>query len=607
MKTYWRILKFGSSETWMLPFYLLFVLLHTVFRVVNFVALVPLFRILFGLDEQILIQSKPVFTFSTSFFVDSFHYYMGQLMIGGDRLGALYFVCGILVASVFLSNLFLYLVNLIQARVRINSITHLRQTLFDKIVKLDIAYIMDQKKGDTVARVTSDIQQIEITVVNTLKVLIKEPILIIGYFVTMFSISSELTAYTVMLVPISGLLIGFLTRRLRQQARIAQNAVGNISSLMNEALQSLKMIRLFDAEAYFKRSFDTENKLYAQENRRMAAVGNLAGPLSEFLGVGFVALLLVIGGKLILGHNATLDAANFLLFLIMFSQILNPAKAISNAFSGIQKGIASGERVFEILDQKMLIIEAANPRSISQFEKSIRFVNVEFHYGNNRVLHDINFELNKGQTIALVGPSGSGKSTIASLIARFYDPTAGQILLDDHPLDRYKIADIHRNITMVTQEPILLHDSIYQNILIGNPSASKEEVVEAARKAHADPFINQLPAGYDTVIGDMGIKLSGGERQRLTIARAILNNPTILILDEATSSLDSEAEQEVQLAIKQLMQGRTTLVIAHRMSTIEHADQVLVIEGGRIIENGTPDALKRRGSYYQRMLEMQQI
>lgn len=608
MQTYLRLLSFTKPYVWLLPQYFVLVVLHTVFRVVNFGALVPVLNILFDKTDAVRsVAERPDFSLSKDYFIDTFYFYLGNTIAQDGKIAALHLVVYVLVVSILFSNLFLYMANVLQARIRVGSITGMRKQVFDHISQLHLGFFSEQRKGDVMARITTDIQQIENTVVNTLRVILKEPMMIIAFFITLFAISPSLTLYTMLLIPLSGGIISAIARRLKRRAQKSQQAVGKMSSIVEEALGAMRIIKAFNARGYIAAKFNKEVDVYRKQNIKIAMGSNLVSPLSEFLGVGFIAVILIIGGTMILSDQSELDAASFLFFLIIFSQILTPAKAMSNAFSNIQKGIASGERVFELLDEEIKIKDVASPQPLKEFKESIRFDHVRFSYGDKEILKGVTFDVPKGQVIALVGPSGGGKSTIASLLPRYFDISKGAIMLDGVPLQQYSIAQLRAQMGVVTQEAILFHDTVYQNIAFGNPSATQAEVEKAAKLANAHEFILQLEEGYQTQVGDQGMKLSGGQRQRISIARALLKNPPILILDEATSALDSESEKLVQEAIYELMKNRTTLVIAHRLSTIQHADQILVIKEGMIEETGTHDELIKREGLYNKLIKMQSL
>ena len=608
MRTYLRLLSFTRPYAWLIPQYFVLVVLHTIFRVVNFGALVPVLNILFDQAESVKeIGLLPEFSLSKDYFIDTFYFYLGNTIVQEGKIAALHLVVYLLVASILLSNLFLYLANVLQARIRVDSMTGMRIKVFDHITQLHLGFFSEQRKGDIMARITADIQQIENTVVSTLRVILKEPLMIIAFFITLFAISPSLTLYTMLLIPISGGIISAIARRLKRRAQKSQQAVGRMASIVEEALGAMRIIKAFNARDYIASKYNKEVEVYRKQNLKIAMGSNLVSPLSEFLGVGFIAVILVIGGTMILSDQSELDAASFLFFLIIFSQVLTPAKAMSNAFSNIQKGIASGDRVFELLDTDIKIKDSRDPKPLAEFTRGIRFKNVRFAYGEKEILKDISFDIPKGQVVALVGPSGGGKSTIASLLPRYYDISKGKIMLDEQQLKNYSIKELRAQMGVVTQEAILFNDSVFQNIAFGNPLATQKEVENAAKLANAHTFILQLEDGYATQVGDQGMKLSGGQRQRLSIARALLKNPPILILDEATSSLDSESEKLVQEAIYELMKNRTTLVIAHRLSTVQHADQILVIKDGVIEESGKHDELIEQGGIYNKLIEMQSL
>jgi subfamily B ATP-binding cassette protein MsbA len=608
MRIYLRILAFTRPSAWLIPQYFILILLHTVFRVVNFGALVPVLNILFDQSESSkTVSSLPEFGLNKDFFIDTFYYYLGNTINQDGKIAALYLVVYLLVASVLLSNLFLYFATVLQARIRVNSVTAMRKSVFDHVSKLHLGFFSEQRKGDILSRITTDVHQIELTVVNTIRVILKEPLMILAFFITLFSISPSLTLYTMLLIPISGGIISFIARRLKKRAQKSQQAVGQMTSIVEETLSAMRIIKAFNARGYIVRKFDGEVDKYGKQNFKIAVGSNLVSPLSEFLGVGFIAVILVLGGSMILTDQSELSAANFLFFLIIFSQILTPAKAISNAFSNIQKGIASGERVFELIDQEVKIRNAYNPIPIAEFKSSIELKDIYFSYQEKNVLEGVSFSIPKGRIVALVGPSGGGKSTIANLLPRYFDIDQGTISLDGNPLSDYNIKDLRNLMGVVTQESILFNDTIFNNIAFGMENTPVEQVKEAARLANAHEFVIKLEEGYETRVGDQGMKLSGGQRQRISIARALLKNPPILILDEATSALDSESEKLVQEAIYELMKNRTVLVIAHRLSTVQHADEIVVIKDGQIHEKGKHDELIRKGGLYHKLIKMQTL
>ena len=607
MKTYLRIIRYARPYADFLPLYFVLTILTIVFSIFNFTLIIPLLNVLFNQTETATAIPKalPHFTLSTTFFTDAFYYYFGQIIAAYGRMGALSFVCGAVVVSVFFSNLFRYLSLRLIARVRARVIRGLRFDLYQRILQLPLSFFNNERKGDLMSRFTNDVQEVETSVVNTLTGVIRDPLTIVFYFVVLFTMSAKLTLFSLVLLPISGGIIATVSKRLRKQAKQSQKTLGTMLSVIDETLGGVRVIKAFNAQQYILGKFMDQNDQYARTSRSIDNTRDLASPFSEFAGVTVVAGLLYFGGALVLGGQSDLTAAKFIGYIILFSQVLTPAKALSSSFGNIQRGLVAGERVLSIIDTEPAIRDRPDATVLPPFEREIEFHNLSFGYGETPVLYDINLTIKKGQTVALVGGSGGGKSTLADLLPRFYDPSQGQILIDGHDLRACSLHSVRDQMGIVTQESILFNDTIFNNIRF-NTAATEAEVVEAARIANAHDFIIASPDGYQTVIGDRGSRLSGGQRQRLSIARAILRNPPILILDEATSALDTESEKLVQEALQRLMQNRTSLVIAHRLSTVQHADEIVVLQHGRIVERGTHDELLRRaGGVYQRLSSMQ--
>ncbi len=608
MNTYLRVLSYARGLGWYIPQYVVTALFYVVFSVVNIALLGPMLDVLFIKDAVELTSiDKPEFTLDPNYFLDIFNYYFNTYLASKGAFGALVFVAIAIIITSFFSNLFRFLASLLLAIIRVNVVRNLRNDVFGKTLGLDIGYFTTERKGDIVLKMTSDVQQIEGATQDSLKIILLDPALVIGYFIALFSISPMLTLYSLILLPISGGLIAGIAKKLKNAAANTQNTLGSIANQINEAIGGIRLIKAFSANNYILRKFHKEVDNYSKLSINMSMKYDMAGPVSEFLGIIVVAGLLLLGGSMVLDSESGLSAPSFITFIILFSRVLQPAKSISTSMSNIQRALASAERIFAVTDIKPKIIDKPDAVNKATFDSSIKFEKISFAYENEPVLSDINFTLEKGKTVALVGMSGGGKSTIADLIPRFYDPSEGQITIDGIPLPNCKIESVRKHMGIVTQQSILFNDSVFNNIAFGQENASEEEVIKAAKIANAHQFIIEMEDGYNSSVGEDGAKLSGGQRQRISIARAILANPPILILDEATSALDSHSEMLVQEAITKLMENRTSLVIAHRLSTIQHADEILVIERGQIVERGTHDELIDRKGVYQSLREMQNI
>ncbi len=589
MNTYLRLLSYARPfGKFVLP-YAVFSLLSIVFGLLNFALLIPLLNIIFKQGQQTIatVPHLPAFNFSLDYFKSVFYYYFDSILNQHGPEGTLWYVCGIIATSVFLANVFRYLAIRVEEHLRSHTVRKLRQDIFDKMVGLHLGYFSNERKGDLLSRITTDVQEVEVSVANTLTVIFREPVALIGYFALMMKMSFELTLFMLLYVPISGFIISTLVKKLKRSAHAGQSSLGMLISIIDETLGGMRIIKGFNASGYIKNKFAQENSTYSRIIRSMAFKRELASPFSEFTGVLMVTGILLYGGSLVLNNQSDLSGEEFITYIILVSQVMRPAKAISTSFSNIQRGLAAGERIMQIVDTPPQVTNKANARVLNGFDHQIELRNVSFAYESTQVLHGIDLTIPKGSSVALVGQSGGGKSTIADLIPRFYDPTGGQILIDGTDLREYDIDSIRDKIGIVTQESILFNDTIFNNIAFGKENASMEEVIQAAKVANAHDFIMQTEKGYDTIIGDRGTKLSGGQRQRLSIARAIFKNPPILILDEATSALDTESEKLVQEALSNLMKNRTSLIIAHRLSTIQHADEIVVLQSGRIEERGT--------------------
>ena len=575
------------------------------FTVVSIPAIIPFLRVLFNLQEKVAV--KPELSFSTSSILDYLNYSFSQII---DRYGssqALIYACLGIILIFLLKNLFRYLSLFFLAPVRNGVVFDLRRSLFSKLISLPLGFFTDERKGDMLTRMSSDISEVEFSIMSMLESFLREPIIIAGSILFMFYVSPSLTLFVFALILFTGFIIGGISRALKKKSLQAQNLLGTLMSIVEESLGGLRIIKAFNAEKFQEDRFNRENNQYRRLMNRILWRRDLASPLSEFLGIVVVAVLMWYGSRQV--FNQTIGPETFIAFLFAFFNVINPAKAFSTAYYNLQKGRAALQRIEYILQTENTIVENTHPRNINRFNTSVRYDQVYFRYHDQQhwVLDDISFTLHKGKTIALVGSSGSGKSTLADLLPRFYDINAGEIYLDDIPLKEYSIRDLRSLLGIVSQEAILFHDTIYNNIVFGKEGVTPEQVEQAARMANAHEFIMETEHGYQTVIGDRGTKLSGGQRQRITIARAFLSDPQILIFDEATSALDAESERLVQAAMETLLEDRTAIIIAHRLSTIQHVDEILVIKNGKIIERGNHQALSTQQGEYVKFMQLQAI
>lgn len=608
MKVYRRLLAYARPYRWFVIPFSVFTILGVIFSVFQFALIIPLLNVLFnsGMDHSSV--AAPAFSMSAGFFRDSFYYEVYRLKALNPAY-ALYFITFVIVCSVLLSNLFRYLAQRTLIKARTLLVKRIREALFEKINHLHMGFFTNEHKGDLISRMNSDVFEIESVAAGSLEVLIKEPSLVIGYFVALFSISTQLTLFTLFIIPISALGIAAVQRKLKKDAKDAQASIGRLLTIMDETLTGMRVIRAFNATGFTLKKFARENDFYRNASLQGFRRREMAPAFSEAAGVMVVAGILLYGGSLILKNGQTaagIQASEFIAFIAIFSQVLRPAKAMVVAGANIQRGRGAGERILEIIDKNIEVRDREDARALESFQESIEFRDVCFAYNEAPILKNINFTIPKGKTIALIGPSGVGKSTIADLVPRFYDVKSGGIYIDGTDIRDFKMESLRQVMSFVTQESFLFNDTIFNNIALSRPDASLEEVMHAAKIAHAHDFIMETENGYDTVTGDRGIRLSGGQRQRICIARAVLKNPSLLILDEATSSLDTESERVVQDALANLMKGRTTLVIAHRLSTIREADEIIVMREGEIVERGSHDELvELEEGVYKKLSKMQ--
>lgn len=604
MKRFSIIFRYLSDQKGKIALYMLFTLLSVAFSLISLAMLAPFLQLLF--HKEGLVESRPEFSLSASNLMDSIKYYLSSLIREHNEMYALGAICVIIIISIFFKNLFIYLSYRVLAPLRNRVMKRLRGDLYSKILELPIGYFTEQRKGDITSRMSNDANEIEWSIIGTLEGLVKEPVTILVILIALVSLSPQLSLFLLVLLPLTGFIIGRVSRALRKQSTTAQQELGTLMSILDETLGGLRVIKAFNAEKLLRGKFFHSNETLTHLRNKIVFRRDLASPMSEFLGVLVLCCVLYFGGRLVFSGGG-IEPDTFITYIVLFTQIINPAKSLSTAFYNAQRGSSAIERIEEIVKAPLIVEEAANPVELKHFNGSIEFRNVTFFYDDAVILDNINLTIPKGKTVALVGSSGAGKSTLADLIPRFHDVSKGELLIDGINIKDYSLNSLRSQMGIVTQEPILFNDTISANITLGNPAASPGEIEEAARIANAHGFIEKKEEAYETNIGDRGSKLSGGERQRLTIARAILKNPPVLILDEATSSLDTESERLVQDAINKMMQHRTSIVIAHRLSTIRHADEIIVLQKGQIVERGTHEELLSVNGTYRRLVEMQEV
>ena len=608
MRILLRILSYAKPMGFYLPQYLVYTFIGVLFGLINLTLLKPLFDIIFNqIDPELLNEysSKPDFSFTIDYMIHAFYHYFIQVTQKFGNYGSLIFVSVIIVFANLITNFFRYFSIVILGILRAKTVKNIRQDIFEKVSGLHIGFFSSERKGDIMSRITNDVQEIENSVTLALEVAFRDPLTILLSFTYLFWQSPSLTLFTLLMLPIAGTIITIIAKKLRKTSKSSQESLGKIVNQTEEMISGLRIIKAFNALNFINRQFHSETRNYARIYVSLAKKRDLASPISEFIGVIFVAGILVYGGFLVLNNQSNLGAAGFITYIIVFAQVLTPAKSISKAVAHVQRSIASGERIFKIIDINSAIKNHPNAIRIDGFSDQIEFRNVSFAYEETPILKNINLSITKGDTIALVGPSGGGKSTLVDLIPRFYDINSGNLTLDGNNICDIDITSLRDLMGIVSQESILFNDTFFNNIAFGLTNVNESDVINAAKIANAHEFISQMELGYQTNIGERGSKLSGGQRQRISIARAVLKNPPILILDEATSALDSESEKLVQEALDNLMKGRTSIVIAHRLSTIQKANKIAVIRSGEIVEEGTHNSLIARNGLYKKLSEMQ--
>jgi subfamily B ATP-binding cassette protein MsbA len=573
----------------------IFNVLNALFSLFTFFSVVPFLYILFRVEKKGNVSDNGVMN-SLSVWLNKFIDEYGQVQ-------TLALMCGVIVVLALMKNLVNYLSLLSIAKIRTAVSRDMRTTLYKKILDLPVAFFTNERKGDLISRMTNDLMEIEFSVIGAIEALLKSPVMIILSLTTLFLISWKLTLFALIFLPISGFLISRIAKSLKNAAKRGKDSLGDMISTIEETLTGIKILKVFNADKQFAQKFERKNDYYFRLMHRLYKREYLSSPMSEFISLIVISILLFVGGRIVLKGETTGEMLIY--YLIVFSQIIQPARAFSDAIFKLNKGAASLDRVNEILNAEVTVYDLPNAKPLSVFQQEIEFRDIRFGYFGDDVIKGINFKIKKGETVALVGPSGSGKSTLASLLARFYDPLGGAVLIDGISLRDYKLEDVRKQMGFVSQDSILFNDSVKNNIALGSTGMRLEEVANAARIANASEFIEKLEGKYDYNIGDSGNKLSGGQKQRVAIARALFKNPPILILDEATSALDTQSEKLVQEAITKLMENRTSLVIAHRLSTIQKADKIIVIKDGVIAEQGRHEELMKHGGLYKQLVEMQ--
>ena len=604
MNYFTKVLKYGLEYSYFAVLNILFNILYAIFSALAFVSFIPMLDVLFKQTKKVYeVPEYSGIGNIREYAENYFNYYISK-QLETDISTTLIIVVSIVIFFFLMKNVFNYLALFNITFVKNGLLKKLRERLYSKVLVMPIPYFINKKKGDLMSRITADILEIQTSYLSILELMVREPLTILFTLIVMFTISPELTLFVILFIPISGFIISIIGKRLRKDSKEVQQQQSNFLSIIDETISGQKVIKSFLSESFFSRKFDKINHLLYKYSNKVINRKNLAGPFSEFMGILVIGVLLWFGGRMVL-VSESISGTTFIVFMGLAYNILTPAKNLSKSFYSIKKGNAAAERVFEIIEYDKYSNDRTRNIEIEEFKDKISFQDLEFSYGESKILDGITFTIKKGESVALVGSSGSGKSTIANLLNGFFSADSGSLLIDGINISDIKRESLYKNISIVTQESILFNDNIFNNIKIGNLDSEKEDIISAAKEANAHEFIEEQINGYETVIGDYGNKLSGGQKQRLTIARAMLKSPSILILDEATSSLDSKSEKKIQDAINKLMQGKTSLIIAHKFSTIKKCDKIILIDKGRIIAQGTHEELINSNSSYKNMNELQ--
>ena len=604
MSYFTRVLKYGLDYSYFAVLNIIFNILYAIFSALAFVSFIPMLDVLFKQTKKVYIEPEYTGISDIREYAENYFNYYISKQLETDISSTLIIVVSIVIFFFLMKNIFNYLALYNITFVKNGLLKKLRENLYSKVLLMPISYFLNKKKGDLMSRITADILEIQTSYLSILELMVREPLTILFTLIVMFTISPSLTLFVILFIPISGFIISIIGKKLRKDSKEVQQQQSNFLSIIDETISGQKVIKSFISESFFLKKFDQINNLLFRYSNKVVNRKNLAGPFSEFMGILVIGVLLWFGGKMVL-INASISGTTFIVFMGLAYNILTPAKNLSKSFYSIKKGNAAAERVFEIIEYNKEVNDQGRSIDMNEFNDKISFNDLEFSYGESKIIDKLSFTINKGESIALVGSSGSGKTTIANLLNGFFNANSGNIIIDGINITDIKRESLYKNISIVTQESILFNDTIFNNIKIGNLDSNKEDIINAAKEANAHDFIEDQVNGYDTVIGDYGNKLSGGQKQRLTIARAMLKSPSILILDEATSSLDSKSEKKIQDAINKLMYGKTSLIIAHKFSTIKKCDKIILIDKGRIVAQGTHDELINSNSLYKNMNELQ--